>query len=132
MWYHVPLPNPMKRITIIVDDVDLPQLRKVLLEAHELHIEDVGGPTPKRRRLRPSAIEPLSNTHYIILSHYTPDGEFTLPTARKWMEDFHYSPNSASPAASRLIKDGYLKRLPHNRFKFIHSPPTNMPKVEPR
>lgn len=106
----------MKKLTATFDDkTDLGPIFNALGHAKELKLETINSEPAVKHRKHRGAKTGIS----VIMSHYTPEGEFHYNIAQDWLEKEGFSRTSTSPMISRLIKDDYLKRLDGHRFRFV-------------
>lgn len=103
----------LKKITIIIEEaklepIDLSPLFKMALSVL-LEVVPNGKMSEPHHHSR--KLVKGNSTKQEIMSHYTPEGMFTIELAGKWLEKAKYNPNSASPSISWLIRNGYLERI---------------------
>jgi hypothetical protein len=115
----------MKRITITVpDSADLSDLSGRLLSlALTFSVETVPDttPPPTRRRKR-SERQTVGGVERCIMAHFAFETHFSMAAASKWCVESDYSPASASPALSTLVRAGYVSRSGSRRsytFTFL-------------
>jgi len=110
----------MKRLVATFgDDVGLEFLAPILSQFRDFKIETVEEPVKKISR--PTHRFPGKTMPKVILSHFIPQGMFTMDLAVEWCRKEGYSnPSSVNPALSSLIELGCIERIGVKKYRFLN------------
>lgn len=108
----------MKRIIIdLPDGEEFTVEPAIVAKAIRVSIETIADratkPARSRRVIRGKSV--LS----AVMEHYTASGAFNQAVAENWITKAGYAASSASAAVSRLVSDGYVKRVGPGRWLFL-------------